>query len=244
MLKIIRYPFSKTGAVFNRLSKLFYYLGNKIYKPEQSLCERNKAIWYSINGDKTLRVEYPLNSNSIVFDLGGYEGDWAAEIAARYNCTIFVFEPVKHFYTTIQNRFKNNPKIKIFPFGLSAKNEVISISVMNESSSIYRDKTKYHPQNTEKESIHLQAFSDFIREQNIHFIDLMKINIEGGEYDLLESLISSEDIKKIDNLQVQFHDFVENAETRMNIIKKKLAETHELTYEYIFAWENWKRKIV
>jgi FkbM family methyltransferase len=242
MLKIIAFFFRKTGAVFNRTGNFFYYLGNKIYKPEISICEQNKIKWYSIDGDNTLRVEYPLNSNSIVFDVGGYKGDWSAEIYARYNCKVYILEPVKKFSTFIQKRFKNNPNVKVFPFGLSDENKEVYLSVMDESSSVYRSKTKYHSKNIEKELIQLKSFTDFIREHNITFIDLIKINIEGGEYELLEKIISSGFIKNIDNLQIQFHDFVENAEFRMKEIKKKLSKTHELTYEYIYVWENWKKK--
>ena len=45
------------------------------------------------------------------------------------------------------------------------------------------------------------------------------------------------------NIQVQFHDFIiQNAEERMINIQRKLELTHELTYQYVFVWENWKLK--
>ena len=46
--------------------------------------------------------------------------------------------------------------------------------------------------------------SDYIKGK----IDLLKINIEGGEYEVLENLIENDLIKNIDNIQIQFHDFV------------------------------------
>jgi len=36
--------------------------------------------WFKNYGDNTLRLEYPLNSDSVVWDLGGYHGDFAAKI--------------------------------------------------------------------------------------------------------------------------------------------------------------------
>jgi len=66
--------------------------------------------------------------------------------------------------------------------------------------------------------------------------------IEGGEYDLLEHLIKTKYIKRIKNLQVQFHDFVDQAQERMDNIQKELSKTHQLTYQYLFVWENWERK--
>ena len=46
----------------------------------------------------------------------------------------------------------------------------------------------------------------------------------------------------IANIQVQFHDFVLDAESRMKSIQADLRKTHELTYQYDFVWENWKLK--
>ena len=42
--------------------------------------------WYKDNGDENLRLSYPsLNINSIVFDLGGYKGDFAFQIYADFS---------------------------------------------------------------------------------------------------------------------------------------------------------------
>jgi hypothetical protein len=49
-------------------------------------------------------------------------------------------------------------------------------------------------------------------------------------------------VRQIENIQVQFHDFVPDAEGRMQRIQEKLAQTHELTYQYLFVWENWRRR--
>ena len=46
---------------------------------------------------------------------------------------------------------------------------------------------------------------------NIEYIDFLKLNIEGSEYELLENLISSNNLDKIKYLQIQFHENVNNA---------------------------------
>ena len=70
----------------------------------------------------------------------------------------------------------------------------------------------------------------------------MKINIEGAEYDLVEHLIDTKLVEIIRNIQVQFHDFVPNAESRMRKIQEKLRITHSISYQYRFVWENWALK--
>ena len=191
--------------------------------------------WFKDDGDKTLRLNYPLNENSVVFDVGGYEGKFADEIFNKYKCTIYVFEPVNKFYQSICERFKNNPKIKVFNFGLSDKDAEMMISISDDASSIHKDTDN-------KENIILKSINDFIIENKIQHIDLIKINIEGGEFQVLPALISSSFVKNIDNLQIQFHNFIPNSLEMRDNIREELIKTHELTYDYYFIWENWKIK--
>lgn len=191
--------------------------------------------WFKDDGDKTLRLNYPLNENSIVFDIGGYEGKFADEIFNKYQCTIYVFEPVDKFYKSICERFKNNSKIKVFNFGLSDKDEEMMISISDDASSIHKDADN-------KQKIRLKSINDFIIENKIQHINLMKINIEGGEFQVLPALIDSNFVANIENLQIQFHNFIPNSVEMRENIRKELGKTHQLTYDYYFIWENWKIK--
>ncbi len=198
--------------------------------------EKNAKIWFANDGDFTHRMEYDeLNSHSVVFDLGGYKGQWASDIYSKYLSKVYVFEPATKFYQAISNRFKNNDAIKVFDFGLGSKNSTETIYLSADASSIHRKTDK-------AETITIKQFDTFVAENNIDSIDLLKINIEGGEYDLLEHTIATGYIGKVKNVQVQFHNFVPNAAARMKGIQENLKKTHELTFQYHFIWENWKLK--
>lgn len=191
--------------------------------------------WLSDSGDSTHRLNYDLNENSFVFDLGGFRGDWSENIAQKYNSNIYIFEPVFEFFDKISERFKNNSKVKVFNFGLGPIDESLDISVSTDESSIF---------NTEgiKEKIQLKNVISFLETNNIQNVDLIKINIEGGEYDLIESLIKNNKIKLFKNIQVQFHRFIPNCFERRKLIREELEKTHTLTYDYEFLWENWQLK--
>lgn len=221
--------------IINKILLKIAYLIRKITNKQNSgEIQHNRIIpWIEINGDKTLRLDYPLCDSSIVIDVGGYEGQWASDIYAKYCCNIIIFEPVKNFYEKIKNRFIKNNKITTYKLGLSNKDDTIDISLLDDSSSIFK-------KNNYSEKIEIVDASIFLRKKNINNIDLIKINIEGSEYDLLENLIKSDFIKQIKNIQVQFHDFIPNAKERMKKIQDKLRETHHLTYKYEFVWENWE----
>ncbi len=197
---------------------------------------RRVRPWFRVDGDNTLRLDYPLNRDSIVFDVGGYHGDFAQKLYERQPCKIFIFEPVPQFYEHIHERFSGQPDIQVFPFGLAGKSEHTKIHLDLDRSSVFA---------TEEEgiSIELKSVKDFFEENSVEHVDLMKINIEGAEYDLLEHIFDCELQHHFDHLQIQFHDFVSEAESRMLKIQKRLEETHSLQWQYKFVWESWKRKL-
>lgn len=226
----------KLGNGFHKVAKaLDSALGEKV-----NLNNKSRPIdkWFADEGDKTLRLFYDsLTPDSIVFDIGGFEGQWASDIYSKYLSKIFIFEPYMPFYSNIKNRFIKNDSINVFPFGLGSKDVVTSIFPAHDGTSIYKQSSE------RSEIIEVKDIVAFIKSEEISTIDLMKINIEGGEYELLERLIESGFIGRVTNIQVQFHDdYVENAGDKMNQIHNKLCETHELSWQYVFVWENWVLK--
>ena len=187
--------------------------------------------WFSIDGDNTLRVEYPLNQDSIVIDIGAYRGDWAKKIYDRYKCVITAYEPVSENYKISYEAIKGLDKVCLKYYGVGKKRESIEISLLADGSSLFREGER-------KERIELYAVEDELQGK----IDLLKINVEGGEYDILDELIRLGRMPDISNFQVQFHRFVNDYEERYNTIAAALAQTHELTYRFPFVWENWRLK--
>ena len=226
------------NSLLQMIANLLYKIAKKI---ESNIYVRHSSQfmrvvpWIKDKGDKTHRVDYDLNQDSIVFDLGGYEGQWASDIFCKYNCYIHIFEPVVTYSENIKKRFEKNNKVQVHSFGLASTNSSEKLSLSLDSSSIFGS-------GTNKIDIILVEAESFIHNSEIKFIDLMKINIEGAEYELLEYLIEEGIVSKINNIQVQFHDFVSDAESRMKSIQHNLRKTHYLTYHYEFVWENWKLK--
>lgn len=194
--------------------------------------------WFEDNGDFTHRINYDLNSASIVFDIGGYEGTWSEKIYNKYNCNLYIFEPIKKYYDLIYNKFNKFNNIKIYNFGMSNKDEEIKIYHSNDCSSIYREFINFQ----DIENIKLKNFCKFLINENIKEINLIKINIEGCEYNLLDHIIQNNLHLNIKNIQVQFHDFIVDSKSRRNYIRENLKKSHKLTYDYEFVWENWQLK--
>ena len=231
----------KAGSLLKHIGDGLHSLSYRIYRATLSVRDANVARWYVTQGTEDgLRYEFDVSPADTVIDVGGFEGDWAAEMVARYGCRVHVCEPVAALVTALQRRFGRNPAITIHPFGLAGRDSTEVISVMSESSSVLRNTAAFH-RHSSQETIHLRDGNDFLSEIALPDVAVMKINIEGGEYDLLEALIRSGRIASVRNVLIQFHDFVNDAEQRMKIIQQSLSATHEQTFGYDFVWGNWRR---
>jgi FkbM family methyltransferase len=191
--------------------------------------------WFADDGEYTLRFDYELDEDSIVFDLGGYQGQWASDLYARYRCRIYLFEPVSSFAERIRLRFKRNEHIQVYQVALGGTTRREIIHVTADASSMFGRSGRGEP-------IEIIDVSEWFSKNPVTRIHLMKINIEGGEYELLDRLIETGLVEIIDNIQVQFHGFVKGDQERMERIQNALQKTHEPTYQYKFVWENWRRK--
>lgn len=153
----------------------------------------------------------------------------------KYAPSIYVFEVHPRYADAISKLFEGIDKVKVYDFGLSGSDGSGTLNESDDASSVYHKKGNIIP-------IRFREMASFIGENGIERIDLIKINIEGGEYDLLDHMIDSGLLSKVDNLQIQFHDFVPQWKERMKSIQQKLSATHELTYNYPLIWENWRSR--
>ncbi|WP_334188951.1 FkbM family methyltransferase [Noviherbaspirillum sp.] len=181
-------------------------------------------------------MNYPLTPESVVVDLGGYVGDFAWEIHSKYGSRIHIFEPIPAFYERCVARFQGNAKVFSHCYGLGASDGAFEISDAADASSLFAKDGGL------TQTVRVRSVIDSFEELGISHIDLLKINIEGGEYEVLPALIASGWTTRVKNFQVQFHKIDDRSEQARNSIRTKLAETHEQTYCYKFVWENWRRR--
>jgi FkbM family methyltransferase len=189
--------------------------------------------WFDDNADYSHRLNYNLNKDSIVIDLGGYKGWFTEQINNKFGCKIFCFEPVEQYAALIKDKFINFKNILVFPMAISIKNGKDVMSVDGDASSM-------HIKTDNMIEINCITLDKIMLDYNINQIDLIKINIEGEEYALLEYMVKNKLIKKCINIQIQFHK-IKDYETKYKYIKEQLEKTHHLTYNYPFVFENWEK---
>jgi FkbM family methyltransferase len=175
-----------------------------------------------------LRYEYPLGSSDIVVDLGSYQGEWAEMINNRYGCHVICVEPTAHI-----NRLQSNGRFTIINKAGWIREEV------RRFGGAYYYTSAHEPHNTfgynDYECFNINELLDRYDQ-----IGLLKINIEGDEYPVLNHIMPY--IRRIKFLQVQFHIVNDNSESDWRSIVSQLRQTHECMWCKKFVWESWKLK--
>lgn len=194
--------------------------------------EKELKRWRVDKAEK-LRYRYALSNSDIVIDLGVYKGDWINGIN-KYKPIIYGFEPIYEYFEPARDRFKGHRNIRLFNFAAGGSNRTDNISVSKDASSIYDNSGK-------QTQIKVKAINNIWHMLNDPFVALIKMNIEGAEFEVLESAIASGLHVDMGNIQVQFHNIPGiDAVNRRDNIREQLSKTHHLTYDYEFVWENWQ----
>ena len=191
---------------------------------------------YVLAGGEALRYRFELDRNSLVMDLGGYKGHFVLEILKQHECRMWVFEAMPEYSARLQRRLGRIPGLRIFPYGLAGMDQTVQLKVDEDASSVFE------AGNGRSVRIKLRSILGFLQGARPRMIDLMKINIEGGEYELLEKLCGSPWMPKLKRLQVQFHPFVPGALGRMQAIHAQLRRTHRMEWGFPMVWESWVLK--
>lgn len=193
--------------------------------------------WFAENGNYTHAINYELNENSTVIDLGGFQGKWVDMLVGKLGFTpnIILVEPIPEYYDFLFQKYSNNPKITVLKYGVSTKNYEGILYLNSDGTSQYIEKGN-------PIKVNFITIEELLSKIGKTDIDLMQINIEGEEYPLLEQMLKNGTITKFKNIQIQYHTFIENAYERREKIREQMEEFFNNTYNYPFVFEGWSLK--
>jgi FkbM family methyltransferase len=189
--------------------------------------------WFKDMGDYTHNINYNLDENSNVIDLGGYTGVWAQQIIDKYNPNIYILEPIFQFHSGMVSKFSNNSKVRLMNVGIGARNEYGTLFLSS-------DGTSSNLTNGESVNVEFNTFDTILKNWGLSEVDLLQMNIEGDEYPVLEHMLETGSINKIKNIQIQFHLGVDNDIQRREKIREGLISNgFRINFDYPFVWESW-----
>jgi FkbM family methyltransferase len=187
--------------------------------------------------NRDILVDFELDEQSVVLDVGAYIGDWAEKLEERYHpAAIHCFEPAPGGVDQIHARHDANPRVHIHPYGLGGRDETAQLALAGPGSSIYTEDTPFGLVDVE-----IRDVATVLDELGLDEIDLLKVNIEGGEYDLFDRLIDAGWLERTRLVLIQFHEWHPHAYKRRRRIRRALRAQHEEVWNYSWVWELWRR---
>lgn len=196
-------------------------------------------LWGLADGDHTLLLDHGLNSDSIIFDVGGYTGEWAEHMFLKTRANLFIFEPIAEYYRALTAKFTG--RVHVFQYGLASRDSISDMAKCGAGSGAFID-------GYVKETVNFRdataAAMEVLGKESLADveIDLMAINIEGGEYDLLPAMMSTGLAYQCREIMVQFHPLWPSSFDAWRKIRARLSETHEEVFCFPFCWEKWRRR--
>jgi FkbM family methyltransferase len=186
--------------------------------------------------NRDLLVDVDLPPGAVVVDAGAWLGEWSERIAERAgDATIHAFEPSLAAVDQARQRLAHVPGLQVHPYGLGRRDETALLDDAGPGSSIVHSGEAI---GTEVEVRDVVAVFD---ELGLDHIDLLKVNIEGAEFDVFDRLAEAGWLERIDVISVQFHEWVPEAHRRRRRVRRAFSRTHTETWGYPWIWELWER---
>jgi FkbM family methyltransferase len=191
--------------------------------------------WYKAGGDNKFRFNFGIDHSEIkvVFDLGAFDGEFTAKMLELNVANVYAFDTNPYQVKKINARFEKSKNVRIFDFGLGCEDFYGKVIGSGAGASIQRDGGG---------GLIVRQFANFVNTEKIGKIDILKINIEGAEYSLIRHLSEVDYLKNIDILQIQFHDFVDDALSQLLEMHRILSISHVLDFSFPFVWDQWRLK--
>ncbi|KAF3886569.1 MULTISPECIES: FkbM family methyltransferase [Nostocales] len=194
-----------------------YYLGK----------EETEYIYSEIFTEQQyIRNGIAINEGNCIFDVGANIGLFSLFInKLQKKVKIYAFEPVREIFEILQAniRLHSVANISLFNYGLSSQNKadvlftfypnmagnstIKPIEKLEQrkvmTSLLNEEKVKYLFQSQLVKG-EVKTLSSIVNDLNIRSIDLLKIDVEGEEYQVLQG-INQSDWKKIKQVVIEVH---------------------------------------
>ena len=170
------------------------------------------------------REGFRINNNDIIIDIGAHIGLFA--LFASQFCkdgTIYCFEPVKENYDILLFNLQLNRIKNVKPHNIAVSYNTGTVTIF-----LNDDESGHSMYVTSEKSITVQSNSlqNIIDSNKIEKCNFVKIDCEGEEYEIINSL-PTEYFEKIQKMCIEYHF----ADEKPHLLKDLITKLRELSYD-------------
>jgi FkbM family methyltransferase len=172
--------------------------------------------------EQSYAAHVDLPPDPVVVDIGGYIGDFSLYAVKRLGASrVIVFEPARENFEVLQKNVRlNNYERRIIAVNKAvANNPELTLNVQSlEHSELHV--SAYWYEGAESRKLPALTLSQIFPAYGLATIDLLKVDCEGGEYDIF-SQVPSEVFRRIQDIVFEWHA-IEGYEPRLASLLDKL----------------------
>jgi FkbM family methyltransferase len=192
--------------------KFFFPLHQFFFKYSLLGMGVNQSIVFSRNGEKkVLKKILRELSAPIVFDVGANIGEYSKELKKISNkIIIYAFEPHPKTFLILKDEATKHDFVAINK-GLGCKEEVVKLFDYKNNdgsprASLFKDVIEFqYSSPSVSHEVKISTVDDFVKENKIRRIHLLKIDTEGNELNVLIGAKNSLELNIIDIIQFEFN---------------------------------------
>ena len=168
-----------------------------------------------------------LNINSVVYSFGiGEDASFDRDIIEKHDCNVFAFDPTPKSIRWV-SRQEISEKFRFFEFGISNKSGLIDFFLPKNPDHVSGSMLRQNNVNIEEKIlVEMKTIEDIMNERNHTHIDVLKMDIEGEEYDVINNILDNN--ISVGQILVEFHDrFFEDG------VEKSLQTVNTVSYTHL-----------
>ena len=161
--------------------------------------------------------DFEINANDTVIDIGAHIGLFSLLVSQLCKTgKILSFEPISENFDLLVSNLKLNHVNNVLPFNLAVSKNLSRLELfLNNDQSAHSIFSK----NLKPISVESTSLQKIFDENKISSCKLLKLDCEGAEYEIIDSL-PPECFDKIQNMAIEYH----LADTKPELVKNLIAK--------------------
>ncbi len=160
-----------------------------------------------------LQLENRLRRNPVVFDIGANRGQFAKLVRESIpDARIHAFEPNPHAFADLERAFSRDSNIALVQAAMGAECRKAFLfdyeggSGSEHASLVEGVIDEIHGGRPERMQVEVATIDSYVAEQEVDWIDLLKIDVEGSEMDVLNGATQTIARDAVHVLQIEFNE--------------------------------------
>lgn len=176
------------------------------------------VVWEIWNAKIYDDARTPIEEDDTVVDIGAHIGVFAVRAAkTAHRGRVFAYEPSsKNYKLLTRNRELNNSgNLHIDNRAVAGSRGTVPLYLPAENGVL---SSLLHDWSVFKEMVQAISLADIIAEHDLKQIDYLKIDVEGGEYDILLDC-PSETLAKVRHIVMEYHEYAGYKQNHLELVE-------------------------